>query len=1523
MEMKPNPQVLATRRLRGPLLVCLVLAACGEDKDVVGDTSSQSDAQVGDTSPSWSFSINSPAEGALFAEGLQVPVSIALTGVDPSQALSFRATLTLDSGTVPGWSDVPFNAQGLIVREVEAGRGAHILTVTVTGNGETVSATREFSVNAPPDVPTAGFRSENPTTLDDLEVIDEASNDPTFLGDGVTFKYRWRKVGAAENLPSTTDTLSNIHTEKGDQIEVFITPNDGFVDGPELRLAVDIANAAPSCTGVLMLPSALNVGQSATCSCVGWQDADGDADQSTCVFTDTASGTVLETDGSCTLEGAKVEAGMAIACALTPHDGESAGTVVSTPVGGEVAVLNSRPSSPVATLSPTTGNALTEFTCELTSPGVDPDGDSVTHTTSWTVAGAAVVSDATMVTGAELGAGKGDAVCCRIAASDGSTPSVSNASCVTLENAPPPEVNIFARVRGGGSASRRSTLDCEAEGASDPDGDPITISYAWFVGGAQIPGASSSSLSAASIPRDSVVSCQATICDDAGLCTEPIASKTSVLIQNALPQVGDVQIVPDEAESHPGQTLTCAFSGWDDPDGDAAQVVYQWVLIVNGVETVLVSETSPDIDVEVTMAPGSQLVCRVTPMNGSNAGPTASSSPRLIGEAVPMAPTVAVVASAGADGPLTCQTTSAGQFIPEGATWTWRWSRNGTALDVPSSTTLAVGQVSDCDLVRCWVEIRAPGLSLDSNQGSSLMPLGADCDDGNACTSATCFMGGGCNQVATDGGDCDDGDACTENEVCQAGTCVGTLDVCREDRLSVTTATTSVRLSAHPDGGYLAIFGEQMRRTDAEGSRIEEQVGTSAYHGGSIAPSGRVARYRYHGANGVCHVNNNYVCFYYTVRVLAADLKSHTDLPVDVYCGCGATLPSGGTTLPIGEDGWAVFIRRGASVELQLIDSALNRAAKGAIANPIYPGVTGQDLGWHAAKVPDGTDAFMVVWVSSDRKTIYAQRFSALGAAEFADPIAVATTTSTFDATAVGPMANGRFVVAWQGAGLDGAGQGIMARRFDESGNALGGAFAVNEVATGDQILGGIAAFSNLRFAVAFRDGSVQGGRYVARTFSASAEGGASIVLNGATVPSAGVPSIEAMSNDDFVAAWRDSANVLWTRRYRFDGTYSQGAAEFRANDASNFQQEVPAAAVAPNGHVMMAYQSTVIGAFGTEVMARVFDEDGLEVAREAVVYGLPKSRAQTQPAVAAGPDGFLVAWNDEEADGEADGVFARRFDLYGEALGESVAVNTTTAGYQRQPAVAIANNGSWVVAWNGQSGVVGSTSDVYARIFSANAVGGAELVLNSTVANVQERPALAMVPFGVDFVAVWQSRNQDGDGLGVMARKFGLDGVAKSIEMPVNTRTVGDQRNPVVAVSQTGQVAVCWESVGQVVAAKPAIACQYLRTSDLLPVGSEFLAFSWNDEQAWPAVRFQANGRLAIAYQSLGLDSSSHAIQLVRVTNQGVPSGPRLTMNRTWAEAQTRPFVAPLDDRLFVGWQSLLQDGSEGGVFFRILSQP
>ncbi len=65
----------------------------------------------------------------------------------------------------------------------------------------------------------------------------------------------------------------------------------------------------------------------------------------------------------------------------------------------------------------------------------------------------------------------------------------------------------------------------------------------------------------------------------------------------------------------------------------------------------------------------------------------------------------------------------------------------------------------------------------------------------------------------------------------------------------------------------------------------------------------------------------------------------------------------------------------------------------------------------------------------------------------------------------------------------------------------------------------------------------------------------------------------------------------------------------------------------------------------------------------------------QTHPAVAMNDDGdFVVVWRSHVADGRGGGVFARRFDADGTALGDEFKVNLSDVDVDNwSPAVAMA----------------------------------------------------------------------------------------------------------------------------------------------------------------------------------------------------------------------------------------------------------
>jgi hypothetical protein len=87
---------------------------------------------------------------------------------------------------------------------------------------------------------------------------------------------------------------------------------------------------------------------------------------------------------------------------------------------------------------------------------------------------------------------------------------------------------------------------------------------------------------------------------------------------------------------------------------------------------------------------------------------------------------------------------------------------------------------------------------------------------------------------------------------------------------------------------------------------------------------------------------------------------------------------------------------------------------------------------------------------------------------------------------------------------------------------------------------------------------------------------------------------------------------------------------------------------------------------------------------------------------------GFVVAWQSYQQEGSFFGVFGRRFDSSGNALGAEFQVNQYTNSDQAWPTISHDPSGSFVVAWwsNGQDG---SGNGVFARRFdsSGSPVGG------------------------------------------------------------------------------------------------------------------------------------------------------------------------------------------------------------------------
>lgn len=127
----------------------------------------------------------------------------------------------------------------------------------------------------------------------------------------------------------------------------------------------------------------------------------------------------------------------------------------------------------------------------------------------------------------------------------------------------------------------------------------------------------------------------------------------------------------------------------------------------------------------------------------------------------------------------------------------------------------------------------------------------------------------------------------------------------------------------------------------------------------------------------------------------------------------------------------------------------------------------------------------------------------------------------------------------------------------------------------------------------------------------------------------------------------------------------------------------------------------------------------------------------QNAPSIAVDGQGrFIITWVSDGQDGDGLGIFGQRFDANGTALGNEFAVNTYTTGDQVEPHVAANAGGDFIVVWRGHAGT--DRFDVRGRRFNAaGAPVGTEFQVSEDTSYDRRDPAVALAEDG-SFMALW-----------------------------------------------------------------------------------------------------------------------------------------------------------------------------------------
>ena len=300
----------------------------------------------------------------------------------------------------------------------------------------------------------------------------------------------------------------------------------------------------------------------------------------------------------------------------------------------------------------------------------------------------------------------------------------------------------------------------------------------------------------------------------------------------------------------------------------------------------------------------------------------------------------------------------------------------------------------------------------------------------------------------------------------------------------------------------------------------------------------------------------------------------------------------------------------------------------------------------------DPNGGFVIAWVSEFQdgsgSGVYARRYAADGTAVGLEFRVNTYTAGSQYNPSVAMDADGDFVVAWVSVGQGGVLSEVYAQQYSASGAAVGEEFHVNETTTSDQYSPSVAMDADGDFVVVWNSSASDSRGIYARRYSAdgAALGGESRVTELQLAPSVAMDAA-----GDFVVVWQRSEpgpdgfnRGIYAQRYTSAGAAAGG--EFRVSTSVAGIQSTTSVTANADGDVVVVWESNGQGGDGDDVYARRYDASGASQGPEFRV-NTTTTGYQGSPSVAIDAEGdVVVAWTSVGQDGSEAGVYAQRYAL-------------------------------------------------------------------------------------------------------------------------------------------------------------------------------------------------------------------------------------------------------------------------------------
>jgi hypothetical protein len=375
---------------------------------------------------------------------------------------------------------------------------------------------------------------------------------------------------------------------------------------------------------------------------------------------------------------------------------------------------------------------------------------------------------------------------------------------------------------------------------------------------------------------------------------------------------------------------------------------------------------------------------------------------------------------------------------------------------------------------------------------------------------------------------------------------------------------------------------------------------------------------------------------------------------------------------------------------------------------------------------------------------------------------------------------------------------------------------------------------------------------------------------------------------------------------------------EFQVNTHTPNDQRIPTIAADVEGNSLVVWQSRNQDGPGWSIHGQRFNALPEPLGEEFRLNDFNEG-SQDAPHVSMQSDGaFRVTWSGTVRATTRPEIIKRRFDADAQPLFADRQVGESADDLQVVARSAVRSDGRFVVAWEGR-GVTSNTFNILARHFGPDSEPLTPVTqINQFDSSAQRRATVAVNDSG-DQVIAWQSAGQDGSDWGIFARCMSFAAAAGD-EFLVNETTQGGQARPRVAMADDGGFAIVWQdNMGQSSFSYQRVMIRFYDQS-CQPLTGELQVNQFDEGiQDLPDVAIDGQGIYVVVWQSFMAEFENQGIYGRRVEAQGQFVGQEFKISQEVEAFQDFPAVAGMPDGGFmVAWETAGQDGSGFGIYAR-----